>query len=112
MPLISIPQLFTNQFQVTCNIKQVFRIRVKFMKYTLFTHPQLQICNIFTKRRLKKTHIPEKKTQFSKTSIKPIITFKNNHNNPLHFLCICLVYQSSKYCSFLTPDHKIIKDNK
>lgn len=23
-------------------------------------------------------------------------TFKNDHDNPLHFLCICLVYQGRK----------------
>lgn len=43
MTLISIPQLFTNQFQVTCDIKQVFSIWMKFMKNALFTSSQLQI---------------------------------------------------------------------
>lgn len=43
MSLTSIPQLFTDQFQVTGDIKQVFCIRMKLMENALFTNAQLQI---------------------------------------------------------------------
>ena len=43
MALTSIPQLFTNQFQVTGDIKQVLCIWMEYMKNAFLTDPQLQI---------------------------------------------------------------------
>jgi len=43
MPLASIIELLTDEFQVTSDIEQVLGIRMKFIKYALLTYPQLQI---------------------------------------------------------------------
>lgn len=43
MPLASIIELLTDEFQVTGDIEQVLGIRMKFIKYALLTYPQLQI---------------------------------------------------------------------
>ena len=43
MPLTSILELFTNKFQVACDIKQVLCIRMEFMEDAFFTDSQLQV---------------------------------------------------------------------
>lgn len=42
---ISIMKLFTHQFQITCDIKEILCIRVKLTKHCLLAHSQFQICH-------------------------------------------------------------------
>lgn len=39
-------------------------------------------------------------------------TFKNNHDYPLHFLSICLVYQSRKNGRLLCPVAMVVNQNE
>jgi len=43
MPLASVIELLTDEFQVTGDIEQVLGIRMKFFEYALLTYPQFQI---------------------------------------------------------------------
>lgn len=101
MSLTSIPQLFTNQFQITGYIKQVFSIRMKFVEDALFTNSQFQIWRKNRNTKELKLQKMDDKKHTSWTSLEN--TFENDHDNPLHFLCICLLYQSRKNWSLLCP---------